>query len=70
MLNLIRLRERADYPPGHPDHGKAISGREAYRAYGRAIAPHLARLNSRQVWAAAPQVMVTGPQSRPGTSRS
>jgi len=30
MLNLIRLRDRADYPPGHPDHGKAISGREAY----------------------------------------
>jgi len=61
MLNLIRLRARVAYPPGHPDHGKAISGREAYREYGRAIAPHLARLGSRQVWAGAPQVMVTGP---------
>jgi len=63
MLNLIRLRERADYPPGHPNHGKEISGREAYREYGRTIAPHLARLKSRQVWAGAPQVMVTGPAS-------
>ena len=61
MLNLIRLRDRAAYPEGHPNHGKDISGREAYREYGRTIAPHLARLHSRQVWAGAPQVMVTGP---------
>ena len=63
MLNLIRLRDRAEYPADHPNHGKDISGREAYREYGRTIAPHLARLNSRQVWAGAPQVMVTGPAS-------
>ncbi|HEY0437702.1 MAG TPA: DUF1330 domain-containing protein [Phenylobacterium sp.] len=63
MLNLIRLRERAAYPEGHPDYGKAISGAEAYREYGRTIAPHLARLASRQVWAGKPQVMVTGPGS-------
>jgi uncharacterized protein (DUF1330 family) len=63
MLNLIRLRETAEYPEGHPNHGQAISGREAYREYGRTIAPHLARLGSRQVWAGAPQVMVTGPAS-------
>ena len=63
MLNLIRLREVAAYPEGHPNHGQDISGREAYREYGRSIAPHLARLGSRQGWAGAPQVMVTGPQS-------
>jgi hypothetical protein len=63
MLNLIRLRDTAEYPEGHPNHGKAISGAEAYREYGLSIAPHLARLNSRQVWAGAPQVMVTGPSS-------
>ena len=63
MLNLIRLRERAEYPVGHPDHGKAITGAEAYRQYGRTIGPHFARLNARQVWAGKPQVMVTGPQA-------
>ena len=63
MLNLIRLRERAEYPPGHPDHGKDISGAEAYRAYGRTIGPHFAKLKARQVWAGKPQVMVTGPAS-------
>ncbi|HEY8003192.1 MAG TPA: DUF1330 domain-containing protein [Phenylobacterium sp.] len=63
MLNLIRLKATADYPPGHPDHGKAISGAEAYRAYGRTIAPVFERLGARQVWAGKPQVMVTGPAS-------
>ena len=63
MLNLIRLRETAAYPQDHPNHGKSISGRAAYREYGRTIAPHLTRLGSRQVWAGAPQVMVTGPAS-------
>jgi uncharacterized protein (DUF1330 family) len=63
MLNLIRLKETAEYPPDHPDHGAAISGAEAYRRYGRAIGAHFARLGARQVWAGKPQVMVTGPAS-------
>src|SRR5690348_9081980 len=63
MLNLIRLRATAAYPEGHPDHGKPITGLQAYRRYGETIAPHLGRLNSRQVWAGKPQVMVTGPGS-------
>jgi uncharacterized protein (DUF1330 family) len=63
MLNLIRLRTRAEYPPGHADHGKDISGADAYSAYGRTIGPHFAKLRARQVWAGKPQVMVTGPGS-------
>jgi len=63
MLNLIRLRDRAEYPQGHPDHGRPISGAQAYREYGRTIGPHFAKLAARQVWAGKPQVMVTGPQS-------
>jgi len=46
MLNLIKYRELADYPEGHANHGKGMSGREAYRAYARAIAPILARLGA------------------------
>jgi uncharacterized protein (DUF1330 family) len=63
MLNLIRLKAKAEYPPGHPDQGKDISGAEAYRAYGRAIGPVFEKLGARQVWAGRPQVMVTGPAS-------
>jgi uncharacterized protein (DUF1330 family) len=63
MLNLIRLKPKAEYPAGHPDHGKDLSGLDAYRAYGRTTAPIFARLGGRQVWAGKPQVMVTGPQA-------
>ena len=63
MLNLIRLKPKAEYPEGHPDHGKDLSGFDAYRAYGRTTAHIFARLGGRQVWAGKPQVMVTGPGS-------
>ena len=62
MLNLVRLKPLADYPPDHPDHGKGLTGLDAYRAYGRTTAHIFARLGGRQVWAGKPQVMVTGLQ--------
>ncbi len=61
MLNLIRLRETAAYPEDHPNHGKGMSGLEAYRAYGRASAAVFARVGGRQVWAGRPEAVVTGP---------
>jgi uncharacterized protein (DUF1330 family) len=61
MLNLIRLKPLAAYPAEHPDHGKGLSGLDAYRAYGRAIAPILQRLGARQIWTGRPEVVVTGP---------
>jgi uncharacterized protein (DUF1330 family) len=61
MLNLIRLRDRAAYPPDHPFHGRAMSGLEAYREYGRTSAEVFARVGGRQVWAGRPEVVVTGP---------
>lgn len=63
MLNLIRLKPRAEYPPGHPDHGRDLSGLDAYRAYGRTTAHIFKRVGGRQVWVGKPQVMVTGPQA-------
>ena len=61
MLNLVRLKPRADYPADHADHGKNLSGLDAYRAYGRTTAHIFARVGGRQIWAGKPQVMVTGP---------
>ncbi|MCR5881174.1 DUF1330 domain-containing protein [Phenylobacterium sp. J367] len=63
MLNLVRLKAKAEYPADHPNHGKDLSGVDAYRAYGRTTAPIFKRLGGRQVWAGKPQVMVTGPGS-------
>jgi uncharacterized protein (DUF1330 family) len=61
MLNLIRLRAVADYPADHPNHGKGMSGLEAYRAYGRASAGVFARVGGRQVWVGRPEGVLTGP---------
>lgn len=63
MLNLVRLKPKADYRVGHPDHGKDLTGLDAYRAYGRTTAHIFKRLGGRQIWAGKPQVMVTGPGS-------
>lgn len=62
MLNLVRLKEKAAYPEGHPDHGRDVSGLEAYRAYGRTTAHIFKRLGGSQVWVGKPQVTLTGPQ--------
>lgn len=61
MLNLIRLKPLADYPADHPDHGKGLTGLDAYRAYGRTSAEAFARVGGRQVWAGRPDVVLTGP---------
>jgi len=63
MLNLVRLKAKADYPADHPDHGKDLTGLDAYRAYGRTTAHIFARVGGRQVWVGKPRVMVTGPQA-------
>jgi uncharacterized protein (DUF1330 family) len=61
MLNLIRLRQKAEYPVGHPDYGKDVSGLDAYRAYGRTTAHIFGRVGGRQVWVGKPETVVTGP---------
>lgn len=61
MLNLVRLKPVADYPDGHPNHGKGMTGLEAYQAYGRETRALFNRLGGRQVWVGRPDVVLTGP---------
>ena len=61
MLNLVRLKPRADYPADHPEHGKGLTGLDAYRAYGRTTAHIFGRVGGRQVWVGRPETVVTGP---------
>jgi len=56
MLNLVRLRERANYPDG-----RAATGAEAYAAYGRDSAPVFTRLGGRIVWQGGFELMLIGP---------
>jgi uncharacterized protein (DUF1330 family) len=61
MLNLVRVKALADYPQDHPNHGKGMSGLDAYRAYGRETAELFQGLGGRQIWAGKPETVVTGP---------
>ena len=61
MLNLIRLKAVADYPDGHPYHGKRMTGLDAYREYGRTSAEIFKRVGGKQVWAGKPEAVLTGP---------
>ena len=56
MLNLVRLRERAQYPDG-----RNASGAEAYAAYGRDSAPVFQRLGGKIVWQGKFELMLIGP---------
>jgi uncharacterized protein (DUF1330 family) len=56
MLNLVRLKPRASYPDG-----RAVSGAEAYAAYGREFAPVFTRLGGKVIWQGQFELMLIGP---------
>ena len=56
MLNLVRLRDRADY-----EDGRDVSGAQAYKAYGRESAAIFARVGGRIVWSGEPRFVLIGP---------
>ncbi|WP_375172802.1 DUF1330 domain-containing protein [Pseudooceanicola sp.] len=57
MLNLVRLRDKAEYADG-----REATGAEAYAAYGRESEPVLKRLGGRIVWRGRMEHMLIGPQ--------
>lgn len=58
MLNLVRFRDRAEYPDG-----REVSGREAYAAYSRASLPIFQRVGGRQIWIAFPELLLIEPST-------
>ncbi|WP_109261642.1 DUF1330 domain-containing protein [Hyphobacterium indicum] len=56
MLNLIRLRDRANYPDG-----REVSGAEAYAEYGKRSGPVFQRVGGEIIWRGAPEAMLIGP---------
>ena len=62
MLNLIKFRERADYPEGHPNHGKGLSGVEAYAIYRDRLKALVRPDGAAMVWEAPMECVVTGPE--------
>lgn len=62
MLNLIKFRELADYPEGHPNHGKGLTGREAYEIYREGFQRVVSGDGAAMVWEAPMECVVTGPE--------
>ncbi len=58
MLNLVRFRDHAEYPDG-----RALSGAEAYAAYGKQSGPVFARLGGTIVWRGNFELMLIGPET-------
>lgn len=56
MLNMIRLREQAQYADG-----RKATGLEAYRAYGRESSPIFTRVGGKQFWLGRFEHMLIGP---------
>ena len=56
MLNLVRFREKADYPDL-----RDMTGAQAYAAYGRDSYPVFSRLGGRIVWRGSFELMLIGP---------
>ena len=56
MLNLIRLRDEAQY-----EDGRSVSGAEAYATYGEESGPVFRRVGGRIIWRGRPENTLIGP---------
>lgn len=63
MLNLLRFRDLADYPPGHANAGDGLSGAQAFRIYTRDSYPAFTRAGGALVWSGNLETMLIGPVS-------
>jgi hypothetical protein len=62
MLNLIKFRDLAEYPEGHPNHGKGLTGADAYAIYLAGFQRVVANDGAAMVWERPLECVVTGPE--------
>lgn len=58
MLNLVKLRDQANYADG-----RTATGAEAYAAYGKESGPIFVKVGGKIIWSGEPQHIVIGPES-------
>ena len=58
MINLLRYRERAAYPPG--SEAGPCTGREAYGRYGQAAIGFITALGGQVIWEGSPKAVLIG----------
>lgn len=61
MLNLVRLRDLANYPGDHILARDGLSGADAYQLYGKYSAPVLDKVGGSILWRGNFQTMLIGP---------
>lgn len=61
MLNLVKFRDRAEYPSGHPLAHVGLSGAQAYERYGADTVPILQRIGASILWRGVFQTTLIGP---------
>lgn len=64
MLNLVRYRDRAEYPADHPYARKSLSGEAAYARYGQESAAAFARAGGTILFTGRMACMVIGPDDK------
>jgi len=60
MINLLRWRDRAEYPDGAGE--TPCSGQEAYGRYSDAVAPLLAEVGGRPIWIGLARTTLIAPE--------
>ncbi len=61
MLNLVRFRDLAAYPDGHPLAEQNLTGAQAYANYGKDTAPILEKVGGSILWRGGFQSVLIGP---------
>lgn len=62
LLNMIRYRDEAAYPEGHPLAAAGWSGEQAFAEYFRLAVPMIEELGGGLAWNAGFECMITGPE--------
>lgn len=61
MLNLVRFKDKADYPKGHELAGKDMSGKAAYAVYSQTSGVVFNKVGGKIIWGGEYETMVIGP---------
>lgn len=61
LLNMIRYREQALYPEGHPCAELGWTGQRAFEEYFACVVPFIERLGGGIVWQGTFEGVITGP---------
>jgi uncharacterized protein (DUF1330 family) len=60
MVNLLKYRDRAEYPHNRPEAKENLGGLEAYRRYGAVALQHVTKRGGTIMWAGPQHFVMVG----------